>query len=348
MIKIMPKRWIRHHLHTSKILLFLFIIVFFGTVSICHIKNKDFDVDLVYLWCDGEDPAFVEHKNEELKKERKELPKQAIADGRFVQVDELKYSLRSVEKYAPWVHHIYIVTDRQVPKWLNTKHPKITIVDHSEIIPQKYLPLFNSNAIETGIYKIPGLAEHFLYANDDAFFNRPLGKDFFFLNGKPIIRMFPQMVKKSGQYHKTLNYAINLMERDFGKITPFSERKMDPHHNVDSYLKSDYSDCVEHYSKEYTKTLTHRFRKDTSVQRLIVSMWSFMKGNAELKEISRESKSIDSLLISNTKKNYLRDLRKYDPGLFCINDTEKSSQADRKRLKHFLDSYFPDRSSFEK
>ena len=183
------------------------------------------------------------------------------AEGRFVQVDELKYSLRSVEKYIPWIYHIYIVTDRQVPEWLDINHPKITIVDHSEIIPKEYIPVFNSNAIETRIHKIPGLSEHFLYANDDLFFNRPLDKNFFFKEGKPIIRMKPADITKGIPYFKPLINAITLIERDFGRVPSFSDRKLEPHHNVDAYLKSDYTACAEHYNKEYTETLTHRFRK---------------------------------------------------------------------------------------
>ena len=123
------------------------IMALLGAIVICVIKNRDFDVDLVYLWCDGEAPAFATRKNEWLKKEKRKPPKEAISDGRFVQVDELKYSLRSVEKYLPWIHHIYIVTDRQVPKWLNTNHPKISIIDHSEIIPPQCISTFNASAI---------------------------------------------------------------------------------------------------------------------------------------------------------------------------------------------------------
>ena len=61
---------------------------------------------------------------------------------------ELKYSLRSIGLYAPWVRKIFIVTDNQVPEWLDTAHPKIQIVDHSEILPEESRPCFNSVIIE--------------------------------------------------------------------------------------------------------------------------------------------------------------------------------------------------------
>ena len=91
-----------------------------------------------------------------------------------------KYSLRSVEMYAPWIRKIFIVTDNQVPKWLDTSNPKIRIVDHKEILPEVSLPCFNSRLIEHFLYKIPGLSEHFLYANDDMFINRPVTPATFF------------------------------------------------------------------------------------------------------------------------------------------------------------------------
>ena len=88
------------------------------------LKQPNFEIDLVYLWCDGNDPEFIKRKNEALKKAG-EVDIQAKATGRFEQIDELKFSLRSVEKYIPWVNHIFIVTDRQVPKWLNLNNKKI-------------------------------------------------------------------------------------------------------------------------------------------------------------------------------------------------------------------------------
>ena len=91
------------------------------------------DVDLVYLWCDGSDPEFQRKKLEAFEKTNKSLlNKDGLVNARFVNSDELKYSLRSAEKYAPWIRNIYIVTYEQVPAWLNTKHPKIKIIASSE------------------------------------------------------------------------------------------------------------------------------------------------------------------------------------------------------------------------
>ena len=45
---------------------------------------------------------------------------------------------RHPKRYAPWVRHVYIVTNGQVPSWLNIDHPRITIVTHAEIFPPSH------------------------------------------------------------------------------------------------------------------------------------------------------------------------------------------------------------------
>lgn len=108
--------------------------------------------------------------------------------NRYRDNDELKYSIRSLFKYAPWIHHIYLVTDSQIPSWLDLSSNKITIVTHDEIFPNKryilikysHLPTFSSPAIESHIHKIPGLAKHYLYFNDDVFLGNYIYPDDFF------------------------------------------------------------------------------------------------------------------------------------------------------------------------
>ncbi|KAG1679747.1 N-acetylglucosamine-1-phosphotransferase subunits alpha/beta [Nymphon striatum] len=104
-----------------------------------------------------------------------------ITSNRFADNEELRFSLRSIQKYAPWVHHIYIVTNGQIPIWLNLNHPRVTLVTHQEIFENKsHLPSFSSPAIETHLHKIPGLSKKFLYLNDDVMFGKEVYPDDFF------------------------------------------------------------------------------------------------------------------------------------------------------------------------
>ena len=108
--------------------------------------------------------------------------------------------------------------------------------------------------------------------------------------------------------------------------------------------------CAAHFDKQYQDTLTHRFRKADSIQRLIVSIWSIMNNRAEVRIVrfsSKKSKNIDSLFLVNTRGDYAKKLARLNPGLFCLNDSEFSFPGDRIRVKQFLEKRFPKKSSFE-
>eukprot|EP01034_Spumella_vulgaris_P024664 gene24664-31033_t len=105
--------------------------------------------------------------------------------NRYRNSNELKYSIRSLIKNAPWVHHIYIVTDNQIPNWLNLETDKLSIVTHEQIFSNlSHLPVFSSPAIETHLHRIPGLSKRFIYFNDDVFLGSPVSpEDFVSLQG---------------------------------------------------------------------------------------------------------------------------------------------------------------------
>ncbi|XP_066593721.1 N-acetylglucosamine-1-phosphotransferase subunits alpha/beta isoform X2 [Prorops nasuta] len=120
-------------------------------------------IDIVYTWVNGSDPAFI-------KSLQKYVPVTDVntAASRFNDKDELRYSLRSLEMYAPWVRHIYIVTNGQIPSWLDMDNQRMSLITHNDIfLNQNDLPTFSSPAIESHIHRIPGLSDKFLYFNDD-------------------------------------------------------------------------------------------------------------------------------------------------------------------------------------
>ncbi|XP_018353638.1 PREDICTED: N-acetylglucosamine-1-phosphotransferase subunits alpha/beta isoform X2 [Trachymyrmex septentrionalis] len=120
-------------------------------------------IDVVYTWVNGSDPMFLES----LQKHVSIVDLSAVT-SRFSDKDELRYSLRSLEMYAPWVRHVYIVTNGQIPSWLDMDNPRITLVTHEDIFLNKSdLPTFSSPAIESHIHRIPGVSDKFLYFNDD-------------------------------------------------------------------------------------------------------------------------------------------------------------------------------------
>ncbi|XP_055534964.1 N-acetylglucosamine-1-phosphotransferase subunits alpha/beta [Wyeomyia smithii] len=126
-------------------------------------------IDVVYTWVNGSDQKFLDKI-----KLYVDIPDRARYDDK----NELKYSLRSLEKYAPWIRQIFIVTNGQIPYWLNLDHPRVRLVQHEDIADDgTLLPTFSSATIETFIHRIPGLSKNFLYMNDDIFLGAPLFPD---------------------------------------------------------------------------------------------------------------------------------------------------------------------------
>jgi len=146
----------------------------------------DFPVDVVYTWVDGSDPVLAAKRAAHLPPgERYDALRQG--ENLYRDNDELRYSLRSLDRYAPWVRRVFIVTDGQRPAWL-ADHSRVRVVDHTEIIPAEYLPTFSSRVIEAFLHRIPDLGERYIYFNDDFFLSAPCSPgDFFTPNGLPYL-----------------------------------------------------------------------------------------------------------------------------------------------------------------
>jgi hypothetical protein len=160
-----------------------------------------FEVDAVITWVDGADPLHRAKRGRHLALAQADVVAQARAPlhnngtnpHRWLCSDELNYCVRSIANNAPWVRRIWIVTDAQTPEIIQLPPEiaaKISIVDHSEIFAgyNDALPTFNSLSIETMLWRIPGLAEHFLYFNDDVFLTAPVTRSDFFAGDGPVLR----------------------------------------------------------------------------------------------------------------------------------------------------------------
>src|SRR3546814_855429 len=141
------------------------------------------DIDFVITWVDMNDPkwkqGFASYSGKIDNK------KNEVTEARFRDHGLLRYWFRGVDKFAPWVRNIDFVTCGQQPEWLDTSHPKLRMVNHEDYIPKQFLPCFNSSLIEIYLHRIPELAEHFVYFNDDFFIINHLPETRFFTNGVP-------------------------------------------------------------------------------------------------------------------------------------------------------------------
>lgn len=309
------------------------------------------DIDLVYLWVDGSDPKWLAKHNACIGKTEEKST--VNCKGRYADNDELKYSLRSVDMYAPWVRKVFIVTDSQTPVWLDTSNPKVRVVDHREIMPEVCLPCFNATVIEHFLWKIPGLSEHFLFANDDMLINRPLSPGFFFADdGLPIIRLnrsrlrnFYLLFRKKflgvplKNYVQIVRNAAKLVEKKYGVYYSCKT-----HHNIDAYLKSDYQRVEQMFKKEIEPTLTNHMRSDNDIQRNLITYVAMVEKRGHPVFVNR--KTSFRFHIQNMK--HYKMLEEYNPMLFCMNDSEYATDDDRRRVTEYLSNRFPEKSQFEK
>jgi len=322
-------------------------------------------IDLVYLWVDGNDDAWKAKKNAELKKAGKQPPIEAIGDFRSNDNGELLFSLRSVETFAPWVNHIFIVTDNQTPKWLNTNNPKITVVDLAEIMPQDALPCFNSTLIELFIPNIHSLSEHFIYANDDMLFMAKTTPDYFFTKeGAPIVRvkkskkmtLFPVGQTFTDQWKSSSIYGRNILnsKKLVYEIAGDYNHHWWPSHNIDAYKKSDMLTALNTpiIAENLKDTRTNHFRNDNDIHRILFHLFGVAKCGYKMVKNDFFTKLLQFLTFrfrdqplyaENIKKDISRRIRRK---LTCVEDP--TDENIRKSNRNYLQKMFPNKSEFEK
>jgi hypothetical protein len=318
------------------------------------VEDVAFPVDIVYTWVDGADEAWRARRDAALAAVGvAKLNHQAANDARYICRDELRYSLRGVAMHAPWVRHIWIVTDGQVPAWLDTSHPKVTVVDHREIFADRgVLPTFNSHAIESQLHHIDGLAEHFLYFNDDFFLGRPVTPSHFFqANG--VSRFFTSRAQVALGDRSVADLPVlaagknnrRLIEETFGQVLT---QKMK--HVPYALRRSVLAEIEERFAEEAAETSRHQFRHpdDIAIPSSLHHYYAFLTGRAAPGEIAY---SYTDLAARETPYRLRRmlSLRRFD--VFCLNDTDSDEVAQARQLElmnWFLQAYFPVPSPYEK
>lgn len=333
--------------------------------------NND-KIDFVITWVDGSDKNWI---NERLKYSNEKKDDESSSVIRYRDWGLLKYWFRGVEKYANWVNKIYFVTCGQVPDWLNVENEKIVLVNHSDYIPKKYLPTFNSNVIELFFNRIPNLSNKFVYFNDDVLIFNQLSPTDFFLENMVRDRLIFNSVsvnsKNSIIEHTILN-NLELLAKYFtkqeveknnkGKIYTIRNGKkviksflmkpwknftgIENAHTAMPYIKSTW-DKVWHYEeKQLLTTANNKFRTKYDYNHWIFKYWQMFEGNFALTNYDTQ-KYYD---LCNDNSAFFSQLKDKKIKIACINDSDDN--IDFKKVKYDLNltlqSIYPEKSSFEK
>ena len=303
----------------------------------------------------------------------KDNTKNGVSEARFRDYGFLKYWFRGVEKFAPWVRKIHFVTSGQKPEWLDESNPKLHLVHHKDYIPAQFLPTFNSVVIEYYLHKIPGLAEHFVYFNDDFYIINAIGTERFFRNGLPCdIAAFLYNPSWS-QWYRTLKNSIAIINRYFDKkevIARYHDKWFDKSygskarwnyllklyskfiplrtpHNAQPYLKSTFEEVWAVAEKELIQASYNRFRAPTDYTPELFRTWQICRGNFEPYNTYRDTKMFPLML---RPKQAIRAIYGQSYSLVCLNDNvhirnyAQVMESIRIAFEHILS----DKSSFER
>lgn len=170
-------------------------------------------VDAVITWLNEEDEDWRASRDACRRSERD--PTARVEEYRGW--DNLIYWFRAIDQFCPWIRRIHLVTVNPAPDWLDTSHPRLSVVRHEDFIPEEYLPTFNSHAIEIHLHRIPGLSDDFIYFNDDMFPLRALGPEHFFPRGRPAATAAMSALSVGDSMNHAVLNGIDLINRNYDK-----------------------------------------------------------------------------------------------------------------------------------
>lgn len=332
------------------------------------------NIDIVILWVDGSDPAWLKEKRNYMP------PAEADSDSvnRYRDWGLLPYWFRAIDCFAPWVRKVHFVTWGHVPAFLNPDAPKLHVVRHDEFIPAEYLPTFSSHTIEMNIHRIPDLAEHFIYFNDDMFLLRPMEETDFFREGLPctyggevpwdfhgsvgvwehavannmgvINKHFPkrEAVQKHGRKYidKCCRWKDNLRTLMLEKLYPDYFTGFKNLHAPAAYRKQTFREVWEAEPKLLDSTCRDKFRTAANVNQWVCLWWQVASGNFAPYVVDNLVTGISA----ETIDLLCGAIEKQEHDFVCLNDPEQKVDFESlsARLRTAFEKILPHKSQFEK
>lgn len=329
------------------------------------------DIDFVITWVDMNDPKWQADFSK--YSGRKENTKNGVSEARFRDNGFLRYWFRGVEKFAPWVRRIHFVTSGQKPEWLDESNPKINLVNHKDYIPEEFLPTYNSVVIERYIHRIPGLADHFVYFNDDFYIINTIAPTRFFRNGMPCdIAAFLYNPSWS-QWYKRIKNNLKIINRHFDKrevmrrdrdkwfhksygskarwnylLKPYGKFiTLRTPHNAQPYLKSTFEEVWAVAGKELTETSVNKFRALNDLTPELFRTWQICRGNFEPYNTYSDTKMFPLMV---RPRQAVRAIYNQSYSLICLNDNVHIRNYDRVMagIRAAFESILPEKSGFER
>ena len=318
---------------------------------------KGSDIDIVYTWVNGKDTTFRVNYQRSLRTLPSSPSGASVGSHRFRDNGELKYSLRSLEAYAPEFRRVHIVTNGQIPSWLNPRCGRVSIVTHDEIFDDKSdLPTFNSNAIELNLHKIPKLSKMFLYLNDDIFLGRSVAIDDFIGPEGQYVCFHSIPLHSNIDEGPVHDRAYAHTQKVIDDLWGAKDSRLLPAHAPQLYDRDLLADLEKMFSEEFRETSSHKFRSENDLVLRVLYSYYLLESPDHRDGNRAKRLSFRDCALVRMDYHYWIWLYAFckiyllRPKFFCINDElidASGGQGMLICLKKFLQSYFPRPSQFE-
>lgn len=291
-------------------------------------------MDIVITYVNGLDPEW--------QKDYEKHTNTPILEKRFRDWGTLKYLMRGIEKNMPFIRKVHLVVAResQVPEWVNRN--EVNIVLHKDIIPAKHLPTFNCNPIEMHLHRIEGLAEEYIYFNDDIFPLKPCKATDFFVDGRATLGMSRHLFALN-MFKKICRNSNRIARKAIG-LKP-SVCFLRPQHICTPMLKSQCEELYQKVETEIISSLT-KTRSSNNLNQYMFLDYMYLRGMLINKRMSKKHFSLGVASEDKIRK-YIQNPKH---SLVCINDVQMSEESYneiRRTLLNTFEQVLPEKSKFE-
>ena len=346
------------------------------------ISNNE-KIDIVIPWVDGSDPNWQIERDEWLNKLGKQVDSKGNNDNnRYENWENLHYWFRAVEQNMAWFNRIFFVTWGHVPKFLNTNHPKLKIVNHKDYIPLKYLPTFNACTIEMNLHRIEDLSENFIYFNDDMFPVSNIEETYYFQNDQICDEAIEQPIfPKFNKFFYRWSYILKLNNMFF--ISKHFDKREVQAKNYNKWFNQVYEELLErnqqlnywnnfmgfrivHVEAAFKKSTFRRlwevepeimdrasqnkFRANEDVNQWLARHWQICEGNFVPKRVRGKFYLININNVDEIIKKIHQDIEANKYKTICIGEycTPQEFIIIKSKINNLLETLFPKKCSFEK
>ena len=311
-------------------------------------------IDVVYMWVDGSLPGYSDVLAQYAETHFDRDPARTRDN-----LDLLKYSLRSLERHAPWIRKVFLLTCRpQVPAWLDRSNDRVEVIHHDQVMDPTHLPTFNSLSIVSYVHRLPGLSSDFIYLDDDILFLAPVTPaDFVSPQGLQYIfadrhwaPRYTSAAKKQGQkpWNLALSASNELLDQWFGK-----QQRRQVNHVPLMINKRMWEEMLECFPEAVLRTRESRFRAESNIAvEFMFPYYLLAQGKAAFADPQRTSASSGYLPLEDfwpLTAWKLRKLSRRNPKWATLNDNFGPVPNPRAEsmVKDALQNWFPQASRFE-